>query len=183
MRVTNADLVFYRFSRWKVERGAFGHFMSLSAPEKLPSGRRLREMMGTMVFCIDGYDQDEREIHTIPEIRRFYSTFHAAWPHWLYFCNLEIDNLKTMVMRCLPSLSDLKMEGQPRVAITFDPLHLLGFLRQDFAPMNMMCERAGMFEERIYDRTRAIFEYFGLPFEGGTGEGDNEAADQRRPRG
>jgi len=28
-----------------------------------------------------------------------------------------------------------------------------------------MCERAGMFEARIYDRTKAVFEYFGLPFD------------------
>ena len=30
--------------------------------------------------------------------------------------------------------------------------------------MNLMCERAGMFEERIYDRTKAVFEHFNLPF-------------------
>ena len=32
-------------------------------------------------------------------------------------------------------------------------------------PMNQMCEQAEMFEERIYDRTKAVFEYFGLPFD------------------
>jgi len=32
-------------------------------------------------------------------------------------------------------------------------------------PMNLMCEQASMFEDRIYDRTKAVFEYFGLPFD------------------
>ena len=88
------DLIFYQFSRSKVERGDFGHFLSLYAPDKLPTGRRLREMMNRFVFCIEGYDSDPREIHLIPEVRRFYSAFHEAWPYWLYFCNLDVDTLQ-----------------------------------------------------------------------------------------
>jgi hypothetical protein len=43
-------------------------------------------------------------------------------------------------------------------------LDLLTFLKRDFMPMNLMCDRAGMFEERIHDRTKALFKYFNLPF-------------------
>ena len=39
------------------------------------------------------------------------------------------------------------------------------FLRKDFGPMNVICERAGMFERLIYDRTKRVFEYFELPFD------------------
>ena len=28
-----------------------------------------------------------------------------------------------------------------------------------------MCERAEMFERLIYERSKAVFEYFGLPFD------------------
>jgi hypothetical protein len=28
-----------------------------------------------------------------------------------------------------------------------------------------MCDRAKMFERGIYDRSKAVFEYFGLPFD------------------
>jgi len=31
--------------------------------------------------------------------------------------------------------------------------------------MNVMCERSGMFEDRIYDRTKSVFGYFDLPFD------------------
>jgi hypothetical protein len=75
------DLILYQFSRWKLEQGFFSHFLSLHDFDRLPEGRRLREMMGNLVLCVDGYDQDEREIHSIPEVRRFYSAFHAAWPY------------------------------------------------------------------------------------------------------
>ena len=30
---------------------------------------------------------------------------------------------------------------------------------------NEMCERAGMSERQIFDRTKAVFEYFNLPFD------------------
>jgi len=57
------DLILYQFSRSKVERGEFSHFLSLYTPDKLPEGRPLRDMMNRFVFCIEGYDGDPREIH------------------------------------------------------------------------------------------------------------------------
>jgi len=159
------DLIFYQFSRSKVERRDFSHFLRLYGPEKLPTGRRLREMMNTIVFGIDGYDQDSREIHTIPEIRGFYSAFHDAWPYWLYFCNLDVDSLKPLVSCCLASLEEMKVDAAAQVAITYDRVELLDFLKRDFVSMNEMCQRAEMFEERVFDRTQQVFEYFGLPFQ------------------
>jgi hypothetical protein len=85
------DVIFYQFSRSKVEQCDFSHFLGLYAPDELPEGRPLRDMMNCFVFCIEGYDSDPREIHLIPEVRRFYSAFHEAWPYWLYFCNLDVD--------------------------------------------------------------------------------------------
>ncbi len=161
--MTDSDLIFYQFSRGKVERADFSHFLSLYAPDKLPTGRHLREMIDRFIFCIDGYDDDPREIHAIPEIRCFYSAFHDAWPYWLYFCNLEADTLKAMVFCCLPSLTSMNVDGHDEVAITYDPAEILQFITSDLAPMNVMCDRAEMFEERIDDRTRAVLKYFGLP--------------------
>ena len=66
-----------------MERGDFSHFLGLYGPDKLPAGRRLREMMNGLVFGIEGWDDDPREIHAIPEIRRYYrpteSEFKKLW--------------------------------------------------------------------------------------------------------
>jgi len=138
------DLIFYQFSRSKVEQCDFSHFLSLYAPDKLPEGRRLREMMNHFVFCIEGWDDDRREIHTIPEIRRFYSAFHDAWPYWLYFCNFDVDALKALTMCCLPSINTMQVDGQTEVKVTCEPLDLIKFIKRDFMPMNLMCDRARM---------------------------------------
>jgi hypothetical protein len=110
----SSDLIFYQFSRDKVEQRDFSHFLSLYAPDKLPEGRRLRQMMNSFVFCIEGWDTDTREIHVIPEARRFYSAFHDAWPYWLYFCNLDVDTLRATTMCCLPSINSMQVDGQVR---------------------------------------------------------------------
>jgi len=159
------DLIFYQFSREKVERCDFTHFLSLYAADMLPEGRRLREMMNHFVFCIEGWDSDTREIHMIPEVRRFYSAFHDAWPCWLYFCNLDVDTLRAMTMCCLPSVSTMQVDGRTQVAVTCDPLDLIRFIKRDFMPMNLMCERAEISERGIFDRTKAVFEFFNLPFD------------------
>lgn len=161
--MTETELVVYEFSRSKIERGDFAHFLAQFAPENLPTGRRLRLMMNSFVFCIEGYEEDDREIHSIPEVRSFYRAFHAQWPYWLYFCNLDDDTLKMMVLCCLDTFVAVKRDGQSEVSVEPDVKELLAFLSRDFVPMNLICERAGMFEDRIEQRTMAIFEHFRLP--------------------
>jgi hypothetical protein len=49
--------------------------------------------------------------------------------------------------------------------VTCDLLELLKLFQRDFTPMNLMCARAEMSERGIYDRTKAVFKYFNLPFD------------------
>src|SRR4051812_30476371 len=114
------DLVVYQFSRAKVESADFSRFLDVYAPEKLPAGRRLRDMMNTLTFMVEGFDGDPREVHSIPEIRRFYTAFHEAWPYWLYFCNLDSEEFQMMVLCVLPSIAAVKVDQEPRVTVEFD---------------------------------------------------------------
>ena len=163
--MSETDLIIYQFSRLKIEQGDFTHFLSLYAPDRIPAGPRLKARMGRMLFCVEGYDSDPREIYLVPEVRRFYSEFHRAWPYWLCFANLDADGLNTMVICCLNSLTALKVDGQPSCRVEYDPLELIHFIAADMPHMNRMCERAGLSEAEIYNRTRGLFHYFHLPFD------------------
>lgn len=44
--------------------------------------RRYRECL---VFQVEGYDDDPRELPEIPEVRAFFRQLVAEWPHWLWF--------------------------------------------------------------------------------------------------
>lgn len=160
----DADLICYQFNRRDVEQCDFGHFLDLYSPDKLPIGRPFQQMMGTFWFAITGYDDDPRELNSIPEVRRFYAAFHQAWPYWLYFCDLHEDRLKLMVFCCLNNVATLKMDGRANYVTEFSPRDLVRFISDDFLPMNELCERASMTEREIYDRSKAVFEYFGFSF-------------------
>ena len=160
-----SDLVIYQFSRERVEAGDFSHFLKRFSPAALPAGSALAAQMDSLVCAIDGYDSHPDELHSIPAVRSFYAAFHRAWPYWLYFCNLEDESLKMMVLSCLETLSAVKIAGQPNCVVEFDPVELVRFLAADFLPMNALCERAGCSEAAIYHRSKAVFEYFGLPYD------------------
>jgi hypothetical protein len=164
-RVSGKQLIVYQFSRDKVERGDFTAFLAQFGRQQLPSGAALADLLGGFAFTVDGYDDDPREIYAIPEVRKFYAAFHRAWPYWLYFCDLNQDSLKTMVMCCLPSLAAVSKQGGPLVGVQLDPMELLRFVAEDFEPMNQMCERAELSERAIYDRTKEVMEFFGFPFD------------------
>lgn len=159
----SGEFVIYQFSRSKVERGDFSHFLGLYGPDRLPQGRRLRDMLGSLVFVVEGYDHDDREIHSIPEVRTFYRRFHQAWPYWLYFCTLEEDAMKMMVLCCLNSFTMIKIDGRSDCQVQYEPNELTNFLTQSLSHMNQICARAGVFPDRVAERTKAITQYFGLP--------------------
>lgn len=159
------DLILYQFSRDRVEAGDAKDFITHFGKHRLPAGRALQGMMDNLALMIEGYDDDPREVYAIPEIRAFYQRLWERWPYWLYFCNLESENLMMMTMCCLDSMDALKVKGRAQVQVSLDPLEVVRFISGGFVPMNEMCERAGMSERQIYLRTQAVFKYFKLPFE------------------
>ena len=164
-RMPPDDLILYQFSRDRVEARDAKDFLSKFGKSSLPTGKKLESMMNSVALMIDGYNHDPREIYAIPEVRAFYKQLWEVWPYWLYFCNLETENLMMMVMCCLESLDALKVKGQSQVKVSISPLDVVRFISGGFVPMNEMCERAGMSERQIFERTKAVFEYFNLPFD------------------
>ena len=162
-----SDLICYQFSRDRVEAGDAKDFLSRFGKHRVPVGKQLQGMMNSLALMIDGYDTDPREIYAIPEVRSFYKQLWERWPYWLFFCNLDTENLMMMVMCCLESLDALKVKGQEQVKVSIDPLEVVRFISGGFVPMNEMCERAGMSGRQIFDRTKAVFGYFNLPFDVG----------------
>jgi hypothetical protein len=162
-----SELILYQFSRDHVEASDAKDFLSRFGKRSLPTGKKLETMMNSVALMIEGYNHDPREIYAIPEVRSFYKQLWQRWPYWLYFCNLDTENLMMMVMCCLDSLDALKVQGQPQVQVQINPMEVVQFISGGFVPMNEMCERAGMSERQIFERTKAVFEYFNLPFDAG----------------
>lgn len=159
------QIIIYRFTHQEVLTADCRDFLNRFGPRHLPRGQALAAQMNTMVFLLSGFDEDPRELHSIPEVRRFYGSLHDAWPYWFYFCNLESDSLLIMVLCCLPSLRITQIDQRTMVAVEYSHQELLDFLRRGFGPMNALCERAVMSDPEIVARTKAILEYFNFTVE------------------
>jgi len=157
--------VIYEISRSEVESRDFTRFLGTYGLDRLPTGRKLQAMMNTLIIVLDGYNDDPREIPTIPEVRQFYAAFREVWPYWLYFCDLRSEFLGSMVLSCLPSIDACKVDQKPITKIEYSPFDLADFVFAHFEAMNAMTDRAGMSLLQNYQRTKDVFGYFHLPFD------------------
>lgn len=83
-----------------MEAGDAKDFLSRFGRYRVPVGKKLQGMMNSLALMIEGYDDDPREIYAIPEVRAFYIQLWQRWPYWLYFCNLDTENMMTsQIMR------------------------------------------------------------------------------------
>ena len=69
-----------------------------------------------------------------------------------------------LTMCCLENLSGTKRVGEVQAKVEIDPMELLRFIMKGWWPMNEMCDRAGLSERAIYDRSKAIMEYYHVPY-------------------
>ena len=159
------DITFYQFSRAKIEVGDFSHFLSLYSPERLGSGRSLKQLMGSLELVVEGYDDDPRELYEIPEVRWFFSSLHRAWPHALYFSFLGAPEmpgagLRTLALSCVP-VSILRNDRTGLSGVSFGP-ELVQWVSASFLPMNRLFVRAGLSNKANIARSSEILEYFDL---------------------
>ncbi|MFM7100026.1 MAG: hypothetical protein ACKO3N_02530 [Verrucomicrobiota bacterium] len=64
-----------------------------------------------------------------------------------------------------PGDSDRRCAEHLLVGAQLDPLELLRWVALALDPMNALCERAGLSERATYDRSKAVFEHFGLSYD------------------
>lgn len=153
------------FTRPDVEAGNIAPFLRRFGAPSLPREKKLRRMMGTFSFFVDGYNDTPEEIYSIQAVRDFYSKLHSHWPYWFYFSDLRSESLQMVTACLLQNITARKIVGETSANLLLDPMELLRFVSDGFAPMNAMCERANLSEQVIFERTAEIFRYYGLPFD------------------
>ena len=151
--------------RLEIEALDLGPFLRRFGVRALPKDAELGALMGRFNFMIHGYDDDPREIYAIEEVRAFYGKLRTEWPYWLFFCDLRTEALMMMTLCCMNQLTGSKRLGEPSAQVILDPMELLRFISGGFIPMNEMFERAGASELAIFQRTKAVMEYYKLPFD------------------
>lgn len=80
------DQLVFRASRIDVETGSTQGILSLL--EKLLNPNVALRAWGKLILVVDGYDDDQRELYMIPEVREWIREVDREFPYWLFFMDL-----------------------------------------------------------------------------------------------
>ena len=108
---------------------------------------------GGVDLAFFGYSNDPREVHDIPEVRRFCSKLDDAFPYWFYFFSTDRLTLG-MIASCLCSVTQLR----PGV-VSFGP-DLLDFIERHYKALNWLFDNYSLDEEHNVEISRNVAEYF-----------------------
>lgn len=67
----------------------------------------------SVVFQVEGYDDDPRELQEIPEVRNYFHALAAEWPHWIWFLHRGIGAV-ALLFALLCEVSVLRGPGNQR---------------------------------------------------------------------
>jgi hypothetical protein len=131
---------------------------ALAALNKLiESPDALKESNGTISLLVSGYDNDPRELQTIPEVRAYFQALDAKFPYWFHVCT-RIEHSLRMLFMMLADVKPVTMAGA--VSFQFANDDLRAFLLQHLLAMDSLHARHGFSEEESVRITELVMNYF-----------------------
>ena len=114
----------------------------------------IKKFSDRMMFCVEGYDDDPRELAEIPEVRKFMKKLDKEWPYWFYFCSEHCLTLKFLAFVLSginkDSIGQMYMEGND----------LVKFIMEHFAAINIMEEKGWISPADNIRVSKKIGKYF-----------------------
>ena len=114
----------------------------------------IERFRGHLDVAFHGYSNDPREVHEIPEIRRFCAKLDDAFPFWFYFLSAEGMTLGVIAC-CLCSVTKVR----PGV-VSFGP-DLLDFLTRHLGALNWLFDNFSLNQRYNVEISGQVTEYFG----------------------
>jgi hypothetical protein len=126
------------------------------------------DLVDTFAVLIDGYNDVDDEIYTIPEIRAYWQELDRRWPYIFFFGSVLAEMPQMVAWCCHNNLNSYKRPGCLSTMIDYDKPELIHWLHQHWPPMNCLFELAypdpAQREYAIFERTRQIFRAFNIEF-------------------
>lgn len=126
---------------------AVGDIGEVLSSLKSLSGDRSSAMSaeGAVTLVFNGYDDDPREIESIPEVREWFAKLFEAWPYWAFFASRTDQTVPLVLTLLLPGET---VAGEPgMVGWDFDLDELKPLLFKMFGHQNELIERLGIGED------------------------------------
>jgi hypothetical protein len=107
-----------------------------------------------VVFGVDGYNDDPRELFEVPEVRTFLRELDAKWPYWFFFLSKATDTLKMIMF----SLCRYQRVGAG--LIRYDPEDFEVFMYRHFDALNKIFARFDFDKALNREMSEALINYF-----------------------
>ena len=91
------EITGYQFTRSAIDRKDASHFLEFFDITRISSVERLHALFGAVRFTFDGFEDDQRALHEIPEVRSFVRDLAAQWPYFFYADELHNDFLHLLI--------------------------------------------------------------------------------------
>ena len=110
--ILNADLIVYSIGKEELIQKGYANFERiLETLQK--AGKDAREKL---MITFDGYDNDDREIYLIPEVREFVKYFYDKCNYLFYFITHEAQN-RGIIFACINDVKSYKEKGKNEVTL------------------------------------------------------------------
>lgn len=146
------DLLVIQGSRENVEAGNIEPVLKIL--NTLIEPQNIKKFADRMMFCIEGYCEDPRELAEIPEVRRWMKLLDDKWPFWFWFCSPYCLTLKFLAF----VLSDLKKDSFGHLYL--ESTDFVNFMMSHFNGVNLMQEMKWISNKDNNYVTKKIKRYF-----------------------
>lgn len=153
LAATSDTQVYLHLSRVEIEAALTGsavdRLMQLSDAKHLTVA-----LEGRISLVVDGFDDDQRELHQIPAVVAFIRAITKEWPYWAHFAARDDDTLP-VVLRQLIDVETVNIAGGV-VSCRFDPEALARKMIDLFKGMNALHALHGFTEAMTIQSTNAV---------------------------
>lgn len=120
----------------------------------------LRERLGCFGLFVSGYDEDDRELFEVPDVRAYFQKLHSLWPYGLFFFARSPETFQLLVLcnagvRLLPQASP----DSPR-QVKIDKESVLDFLIESMPALSEVASQIGWTPQM----TRRFVHEIAIPF-------------------
>lgn len=159
MRNTEPAILVLTISRREVQELNF-----TSSLERLlvliDTPENIRLYRDSLIFEVQGFETDKRELPEIPEVRKFFAQLTAAWPHWLWFVSRDSGSL-SLLLACLCPVKVHRAQG--RFGTEFVDLDALQSVLEDmYVRGSAICSSKGVTRGDYERSVESALEFLGL---------------------
>ena len=110
--IKKTDLIVYSIHKEDLIERRFTKFENILEKLKLAG----KDARGKLLLTFDGYDNDNREIYLIPEIRAFVKYFYDKCNYLFYFLT-SLDNNRSIIFACINDCKSYKIKDKDEVTV------------------------------------------------------------------